>query len=479
MKRVLNFVLSALLLCLLIIVIYVLGSIESEFGLFAGVGLAAWLYTRQKNKVKSNTEKTEDEKKALKESNELGFTSSDLKGILSTVFVYGTSLTLLVVILFTFVYFLLPEKCGDGAPTPYPAICQIVSSLHINLLWIVPVFSLLFALYRNWSKITYSLKHKQKEKPHYIIQIGFAGVLTLVISTVLVGTFYLFVIGDFRSIDGREFLKQANWVNVGFMIFTIGFLSYAFRKGIYRITAVFLLFALITGTGINAWLQYEIRKDGSVAPVAEGQPVSQNKSRNCNEQETIQRVKAASHLIGVFDRRDNFIGHGTGFAMLDSKTPGLILTNYHVIEDSRKVKVWVGYEGKEWMDAEVYAAYPDEDMALIKVDYTFQNAVSLSDSDKLIDAETLYVIGWPNDPTGDATITKGIFSRRIKEDGYELIQTDAPINPGNSGGPLINMCGIVGMNMAKLAWIDDFTPAEGTGYALSANFIEDTIYKKE
>lgn len=206
--------------------------------------------------------------------------------------------------------------------------------------------------------------------------------------------------------------------------------------------------------------------------------VSSETHESCDEQATIQKVKRGTHLVGIFDRRGDFIAYGSGFALADSKEKGLILTNYHVIEDAAKIKVWVGYEGKEWMDAKIFAAHPNEDMALIQVDYKFPYELTLSNSDVLQDAETLYAIGWPNDPTGDATITKGIVSRVIKEEDFELIQTDASINPGNSGGPLINKCGVVGMNVAKLTWADDFTPAEGTSYALSAKFIKKTIYEK-
>lgn len=203
----------------------------------------------------------------------------------------------------------------------------------------------------------------------------------------------------------------------------------------------------------------------------------QETKASCNEQRTIAETKLSTKLVGIFDRRDRFVGHGSGLAITDP-TEGLVLTNYHVIEGARKIKVWIGFDDKEFLDAEVFASYPDQDLALVKVNYNFPYTSPLADSDLLNDAETLYAIGWPNDPVGEATITKGIFSRKITDPEFELIQTDASINPGNSGGPLINKCGVIGINSVKRSWSDEYTPAEGTSYALSSNFIEKVIYKE-
>ena len=222
---------------------------------------------------------------------------------------------------------------------------------------------------------------------------------------------------------------------------------------------------------------YVLDNSAKKAP-ASNKATTISQEEKCNEQETIQHVKLSSHVVEQYDRKGNFIAHGSGFAINDSVTNGLILTNYHVIEGAKTIKVWVGFEGKGLMDASVFAAYPDQDIALIKVDFIFPFRVDLQDSDKLKPAETLYAIGWPNDPTGEATITKGIFSRRMREKDFDVIQSDASINPGNSGGPLINACGVIGMNTAKLVWSDNSTPAEGTGYALSSNFIKSITIKK-
>ena len=241
-----------------------------------------------------------------------------------------------------------------------------------------------------------------------------------------------------------------------------------FNNWFYLIPLTILLFAfyyILGGTDGSG----DKTKKSATAPATEAK---------CYEQDAIQKAKASTHLVGQYDRKDNLVSYGSGFAINDPATNGLVITNYHVIEGTKTIKVWIGYDGKEWINASVFAAYPDQDIALLKVDYNFFWKSDLLDSDKLKPAETLYAIGWPNDPTGEATITKGIFSRRISEEGFDIIQTDASINPGNSGGPLINACGVIGMNTAKLTWSDNSTPAEGTGYALSSKYIDSITIKK-
>lgn len=203
--------------------------------------------------------------------------------------------------------------------------------------------------------------------------------------------------------------------------------------------------------------------------------VASSMPTGCDEQATLHAAKAAAHLVRDYDSRGNLIGSGSGMALTDS-TPGLVLTNYHVIQGVKTIRVWIGYDGNKDMDASVYAAYPDQDIAILKVDYSFHFTMSLSNSDMLKDAETVYTVGWPNSPSGEATITKGILSRRVTDSGRELLQTDATINPGNSGGPLVSACGVVGMNTEKLVWSSAYVPAEGTGYALSSNYIRSVAY---
>jgi len=269
-------------------------------------------------------------------------------------------------------------------------------------------------------------------------------------------------VGDLAKLGGENMNRFISVFAVLVIIYFLGTIIKKRRKTIF----FFLLSYLILG-----WIYVYSLNSSLTAPPATTEPT------NCDEQQTLQSAKLATTTVNLFDRRNNFIGHGSGL-ILDTPDKNLILTNYHVIEDAPKIKVWIGWDNKGLTDASVYANYPDQDIALLKVDYKFTYTMPLINSGNLAPAETLYAIGWPNENGGEATITKGIFSRRLSEGGFDIIQTDASINPGNSGGPLVSKCGVVGINTAKLIWAETYVPAEGTGYALSSNFIKSIIYKK-
>lgn len=181
-------------------------------------------------------------------------------------------------------------------------------------------------------------------------------------------------------------------------------------------------------------------------------------SMSCNEQISLNNAKNCTMLV----LRDDG-GHGTGFSI----SSGYLLTNNHVVEGAKKLSTW--FNGKE-QPLVVWNYSPIYDLAILKLPENLPTC-SWLDSSRLEIAETLYAVGWPNTPTGESTITKGIYSRlNLFESGLEFLQTDAPINPGNSGGPLINKCGVVGINTLKESWSAEQLPRplEGMGNAISS-----------
>lgn len=162
-------------------------------------------------------------------------------------------------------------------------------------------------------------------------------------------------------------------------------------------------------------------------------------------------------------------GHGTGFSIKQNQ----VLTNNHVIQNTSNIRVWYGRE----VPARVIKASPNEDLALLEVDNVMIPVCSLADSNLITSGQDLFAVGWPNNPYGEATVTRGIYSRRITANdsatmgitGTELIQSDASMNPGNSGGPVVNDKGIIGMVVAKAVG------SEGLGYAIPSNYIAEFI----
>jgi serine protease Do len=163
---------------------------------------------------------------------------------------------------------------------------------------------------------------------------------------------------------------------------------------------------------------------------------------------------------------------GTGFVISDQ---GLIVTNYHVVEDVEKIDI-VFSDGTH-SDAEVVGKDPQTDVALLRAKAKREYvALPLGDSDAMLPGDWVIAIG---NPFGlDHTVTAGIVSaigRDIGQGPYDdFIQTDAAINPGNSGGPLLNLAGqVVGINTAINA------QANTIGFAVPINMAKEILPQLE
>jgi putative serine protease PepD len=155
---------------------------------------------------------------------------------------------------------------------------------------------------------------------------------------------------------------------------------------------------------------------------------------------------------------------GTGFVLT---ADGYIVTNNHVIDGATDITVDFS-DGSE-VSAEVVAADPNSDLAVLKVDRSDLTPLPLGSSDDLQVGEQVVAIGNALDLSGEPTVTTGIVSatgRYLTEPNgarlVNLIQTDTAINPGNSGGPLLNMNGeVVGINTAVAG------RAQNVGFAIA------------
>ena len=148
-------------------------------------------------------------------------------------------------------------------------------------------------------------------------------------------------------------------------------------------------------------------------------------------------------------------GVGSGL-IIDKK--GFIITNSHVILDEKEniaEKITVELQDKSTWSATLVAMDKATDLAILKVNRSFENSAVLGNSSHLEIGDIVFAIGNPH--SVGLTVTMGIISAKGRSSlgilGYgsyeNFIQTDAAINFGNSGGPLIDAQGrVIGINTA-------------------------------
>ena len=159
-------------------------------------------------------------------------------------------------------------------------------------------------------------------------------------------------------------------------------------------------------------------------------------------------------------------GNGSGL-IVDTTSDGsaLVLTNYHVVEDTSII-------GVEVEDSDYYKGYiegfdADIDLAVLSICCGDFSPLTLGDVSSVKPGSEVIAIGYPLGLPGEASVTRGIVSAMRSEGDYEIIQMDAPINPGSSGGPLFSPFGeVLGINTFSL------TETEGLGFAISERTIQ-------
>ncbi|MBC6479041.1 MAG: trypsin-like peptidase domain-containing protein [Hormoscilla sp. GM7CHS1pb] len=151
---------------------------------------------------------------------------------------------------------------------------------------------------------------------------------------------------------------------------------------------------------------------------------------------------------------------------------GLVLTNEHVVRDSRSGQVLVKTaEGRDYM-GQVIATDRKNDLALVRLNTNQRlRRIKLADPNNIRVGQQVYAIGSPFGLEG--TLTTGILSRIDSKDGD--LQTDAALNQGNSGGPLLNSQGqLIGVNKSIISSSREGGNI-GIGFATSVRVARDFI----
>ena len=162
-----------------------------------------------------------------------------------------------------------------------------------------------------------------------------------------------------------------------------------------------------------------------------------------------------------------------GSGVIINKEKGYIITNNHVIDGAKEIKV-VMFDKRE-IEAEIIATDPLSDIAVIQINANDLNNANPGNSEDLQIGEWVIAIGSPFGLHLNHTVTAGIISAKGRTDvvsklNFEnFIQHDAAINPGNSGGGLFNLEGdLIGINTAIAT--DGFSRSNaGVGFAVPIN----------
>ncbi|BED93112.1 MAG: trypsin-like peptidase domain-containing protein [Candidatus Paraimprobicoccus trichonymphae] len=169
---------------------------------------------------------------------------------------------------------------------------------------------------------------------------------------------------------------------------------------------------------------------------------------------------------------------GQGSGVIISKN-GYIVTNSHVVIDSKNTNVKVVLSDKEELTGKVIGCDLKTDLAVIKVDKIDLKPIVFADSEETKVGNKIYAIGNPAGLDFANSMTCGIISAKkrslnqyTQNGSYndDLLQIDAAINPGNSGGAVVDKFGnIVGMSNLKIV----LQGYESMGFAIPSNTVKE------
>ena len=258
------------------------------------------------------------------------------------------------------------------------------------------------------------------------------------------------------------------------------------KKAGTKVTALVLCCALIGGLcgfggaslarrGGKATIQESGRTASAVSVKSvDGQTLMTPAEVYASTVNSVVSINCSAVSTNIFGQKVQSASSGSGFVITQD---GYIVTNQHVVSGASSVNVTL-YNGDPY-PATVVGGDSDYDVAVLKIEATGLQAVTLGKSADVNVGDTVMAIG---NPLGELTfsMSQGIVSccdRAINVDGtpFNMIQVDASINPGNSGGPLMNLYGeVVGIVSAKYSSYSN-TTVEGIGFAIPISDVQTII----
>ena len=215
-------------------------------------------------------------------------------------------------------------------------------------------------------------------------------------------------------------------------------------------------------------------------------------SRSGNDDENVMAVFGDSMfrltIPGFFGRTDYFVKifpysldfareigvTGTGFLL---NREGYVVTNFHVIEDTRHILVrGIGGNFSRAYPYTVILIDEQNDIAILKPEVSFLRHGDPPYSFRIDETpvgSSVFALGYPMRATmgNEIKLTNGIVSAQSGFRGNpNEYQTTAAVSPGNSGGPLFNERGdVIGINSAY------HTAANSVYYAVKIKHVLELI----
>lgn len=242
--------------------------------------------------------------------------------------------------------------------------------------------------------------------------------------------------------------------------------------------ALIILVSFAIGVGLMYW--YSVKNP---TVVTKNRTVSETKVTEEAMEDAIDKIYDSVLCIEVMSEDGSIISTGTGFVYGKDDKYGYVLTNAHVVSESKTIQGVLSNNNS--VSLTILGTDMYTDLAVLRMDVKdILQVASIGDSKNTKVGNTVFTVGSPMGSSYAGTVTKGILSGKdrlietstsntnsLTTESYivKVLQTDAAISPGNSGGPLVNLAGdVIGITSLKL--VDE--QVEGMGFAIP---IEDAM----
>jgi len=234
-------------------------------------------------------------------------------------------------------------------------------------------------------------------------------------------------------------------------------------------------------------IQYDITLSKDILVIKESdKPDPQHGSLNIKTEYKYSRFQFPFKPSTENNTNNEFLFSGTGTFISES---GLIITNFHVIEDRSDISVYLPQINKEF-NADLILKDKNNDLAILRLqEFNFSEIFSnpipfvISSSSGLKLGEDVFTLGFP---LGEILGKTSKFSSgKINslfgiQDDPRVYQISNPIQPGNSGGPLFNsngeFIGIVFSSLnAKFFYENANIIPQNVNFAIKSNYLLNLI----